>query len=188
MAGDWGPGMAWVHLESLPATHTTRCLQRCLTQFQLMGFSVTCFPWVFVFVDSNFLVAWMNGGPVSLLYGWVIAMAGTALVTLSLAEVASACPNIGGECQLDLKAFATRIKRFCCWEEGGLEGWCLTKRMRTGAAKSALLTQCNPISEARLLLLFLPTFESTLCICRYTEAESFLDQAAQIVLLTAVVM
>ncbi|MEW5300876.1 MAG: hypothetical protein WDW36_003772 [Sanguina aurantia] len=69
---------------------------RCLTQFQLMGFSVTCFPWVFVFVDSNFLVAWMNGGPVSLLYGWVIAMAGTALVTLSLAEVASACPNIGG--------------------------------------------------------------------------------------------
>ncbi|MEW5313660.1 MAG: hypothetical protein WDW38_005207 [Sanguina aurantia] len=97
IAGGWSPGVARAHLEPLlPATHTTRCLERCLTQFQLLGFFVTCCPWVFVFVDSNFLEAWINGGPVSLLYGWVIAMAGTALVTLSLAEVASACPNIGG--------------------------------------------------------------------------------------------
>lgn len=34
-----------------------------------------------------------------MLYGWIIAMAGTVLVTLALAEVASACPNIGGEFQ-----------------------------------------------------------------------------------------
>lgn len=74
-----------------------RELERCFTQFQLQGFSVTCFTWLYGFSDANFLVAWLNGGPVTLVYGWTVVVFGSALVTLSLAEVASACPNIGGE-------------------------------------------------------------------------------------------
>lgn len=73
-------------------------MQRCLNLFQLSGFSVTCFTWLYVFTDQPFLSAWSNGGPVAIVYGGLFAIVGTGLVTLALAEVASACPSIGGEC------------------------------------------------------------------------------------------
>lgn len=75
-----------------------RTMVRCLDLFQLSGFSVNCFTWLYVFTDQPFLSAWSNGGPVAIVYGGLFAIAGTGLVTLSLAEVASACPSIGGGC------------------------------------------------------------------------------------------
>lgn len=72
-------------------------MERYLNLFQLSGFSVNCFTWLYVFTDQPFLSAWTNGGPVAIVYGGLFAIAGTGLVTLSLAEVASACPSIGGE-------------------------------------------------------------------------------------------
>lgn len=85
-------------------THTHhRALERCFTLFQLQGFSVTCFTWVYAFTDESFLNAWTYGGPVTVVYGFAMALVGTSLVTLSLAEVASACPNIGGKRYNDLR-------------------------------------------------------------------------------------
>lgn len=90
----WGPTES---PSRAPTQHRT--MERCLTLFHLQGFSLTCFTWVNVFTDQQFAVAWAQGGPPAILYGGMLAICGTALVTLSLAEVASACPSIGGEFQ-----------------------------------------------------------------------------------------
>lgn len=72
-------------------------MERCLSLFHLQGFSLTCFTWVYAFTDQPFGGAWAHGGPPAVVYSGVFAICGSALVTLSLAEVASACPSIGGK-------------------------------------------------------------------------------------------
>ncbi|KAK9806414.1 hypothetical protein WJX73_003539 [Symbiochloris irregularis] len=41
-------------------------------------------------------IAWNAGGPVSAIWGWVVASVVTMSVGLSMAEIVSACPNAGG--------------------------------------------------------------------------------------------
>lgn len=82
-----------------PVPSQLRTMERCLSLFHLQGFSLTCFTWVYAFTDQPFAGAWAHGGPPTIIYGGVLAICGSALVTLSLAEVASACPSIGGKYQ-----------------------------------------------------------------------------------------
>ncbi|MEW5311493.1 MAG: hypothetical protein WDW38_003203 [Sanguina aurantia] len=77
--------------------HTeNRTMVRCLTPLHIQGFALSCYAWVYVFSDYPFRLAWINGGPSAVVFTWLVGVLGTSAVILSLAEVSSACPNIGG--------------------------------------------------------------------------------------------
>lgn len=48
-------------------------------------------------MERSFSAGLVNGGPASLIYGMLLATAGTMALALSLAEMASMCPIAGAQ-------------------------------------------------------------------------------------------
>jgi amino acid transporter len=59
------------------------------------------------------------GGPVSLVYGWLIASAFTMLVALSMAEICSSYPTSGGLYYWSAKLAGPNLAPFASW----ITGW-----------------------------------------------------------------
>ncbi|KAK5055085.1 hypothetical protein LTR84_012833 [Exophiala bonariae] len=75
------------------------------------------------------------GGPVALLYGYILALLGTMATCLSLAELASLCPASGGQNEWTYILAPERFAAFFSW----LTGWITTLGWLSLTASAALL-------------------------------------------------
>ncbi|CAG8398309.1 unnamed protein product [Penicillium salamii] len=75
------------------------------------------------------------GGPVALLYGYILALVGTMATCLSLAELASLSPTSAGQIQWAAILAPPRYARLCSW----ITGWITTLGWQAFTASAAFL-------------------------------------------------
>ena len=73
---------------------------------------------------GSFNIAWENGGPAGLVYGWILVAVMTMTVAIGMAEIVSALPSSGGPYFWSAHLASKRYSPFAAWMTGA-QGSCL---------------------------------------------------------------
>lgn len=109
---------------ALQAAGKKQVLKREWNFFAVLGMSATSLS-TWEGVCAFFAAAWLNGGPASVAYGFIVSVIGFLAVTASLAEMASISPIAGAQYHWTAEHAPPRARPMLSWIQGWvtLLGW-----------------------------------------------------------------